>query len=67
MLVGLRPSCFDARPVPDNVSMSGELEALLTKETLPVELPTVCGANVTVKGALCPAGIVTGKVIPLSE
>lgn len=54
-------------PLPDNVSVPGEFVALLTKETLPAELPAVCGANVTVNGMLCPAGTVSGKVIPPTE
>src|ERR1043166_1972542 len=54
-------------PEPDRLSEPGELEALLTKETFPVLGPAVWGANVTVKGTLCPAGTVAGKVIPESE
>jgi hypothetical protein len=42
-----------------------ELEARLANERLPEELPAACGANVTVKGMLCPAAMVTGNVIPL--
>jgi len=42
----------DSSPLPDRVTVDGELEALLTKETLPAELPAVCGAKVTVNGTL---------------
>jgi hypothetical protein len=45
----------------------GEFVALLRKERLPDAFPRAWGANVTVNGTFCPAGIVTGKEIPLSE
>jgi hypothetical protein len=67
MAKGLTLSWPAATPVPDRVSVAGELEALLMKERLPVELAAVSGAKVTVNGTLCPAGIVTGNAIPLSE
>jgi len=54
-------------PVPTSVSVVGELDALLTKDTLPGELPDVCGAKVTVKETLFPAATVTGNVIALTE
>jgi hypothetical protein len=44
----------------------GELVASLSNTTLPGVLPAAWGAKVTVKGTFCPAGTVTGKVIPLS-
>lgn len=53
-----------AAPLPDNVCV-GELEALLAKVMTPDAVPESCGANVTVKGTLCPAEIETGKLIPL--
>lgn len=34
---------------------------------LPEAEPDACGANVIVKGTLCPAMRVTGKVMPLTE
>ncbi len=54
-------------PVPVNVSEVGEFAALLRNEMLPEAEPAACGANVIVKGTLCPAITVTGKVIPLTE
>ena len=55
--------CDDACvPVPLSVSVAGELEALLSNVTLPVEASAVCGAKVTVKEALFPAGTVAGNV-----
>jgi len=40
---------------------------LLVNVTCPVKLPEDCGVKVTVKGILVPAGMVTGKLIPLKE
>lgn len=54
-------------PLPVSCSLVGEFAALLRKETVPDAFPAAWGANVTVKGTFCPAGIVTGNVIPLSE
>lgn len=47
--------------------MLGEFEALLRNESVPEAVPAACGSKVTVKGALCPAAMVTGNVIPVSE
>jgi hypothetical protein len=44
----------------------GEFVASLTNATLPGALPGACGSKVTLKGTLCPARTVTGKVMPLS-
>ena len=41
-------------------------DALLVKVSVPVAAPLACGLNVTVKSAVCPAWIVTGREIPLS-
>ena len=38
-------------PVPESEAVAGELVALLTTERLPVTLPVVVGANVTLKVA----------------
>jgi hypothetical protein len=56
-----------ATPVPVSAPESGELEALLTNETLEEATPLDCGVKVMVKLALCPAAIVTGKESPLME
>jgi hypothetical protein len=45
----------------------GAFEALLVMERTAVAVPEVCGANVRVNGTLCPAAIVSGKEIPVSE
>jgi len=58
--------CGGAAPVPVKVS-AAEFEALLVKEPIAEALPDVCGVNISVNGTLCPAAIVSGKVIPLSE
>lgn len=42
-------------------------EALLVNEPVVEALPDVCGVKVSVNGTLCPAAIVSGKVIPLIE
>jgi len=39
---------------------------LLLKASVPVAVPEDCGANVTVNGTECPAGIVRGTEIPLT-
>lgn len=54
-----------ATPVPVIVTADGEFGALLTIETLPGKLPTVVGANVTLKLAEAPAEIVAGAVKPV--
>jgi hypothetical protein len=58
--------CGGAAPVPVKVS-TAEFEALLVNEPIAEALPDVCGVNISVNGTLCPAAIVSGKVIPLSE
>jgi hypothetical protein len=54
-------------PEPLNDCFKEESEALLTKAMLPGELPAAGGVKVTVYWALCPAGTLTGKLIPLTE
>jgi hypothetical protein len=50
-----------ATPVPVTVAGVDEFEALLVNDALTEATPLAWGANVTVKFALCPAGMVTGK------
>src|SRR6185503_11558325 len=45
----------------------GEFSALLTNLILPETCPAVCGANVTLKVALWPAGTVKGNTMPAIE
>jgi len=53
-------------PVPLADSARDESEALLENKMLVDVLPLIRGANVSVKGTLCPAAIVRGNVIPLN-
>lgn len=65
-VVGVTVSCPGAAvPVPDSGIVSVGLDAFEAMVTLPLALAAVCGANVTVKLALCPAVNVTGAVIPV--
>lgn len=63
-LAGLAPKVPTASPAPDNGKVA--VATLLVKATLPLALPLVCGANVTVRLELCPGASVTGKVNPLT-
>ncbi len=53
--------------MPDNGTLSGEDDPLLTNEITPVAVPVICGAKVTLNGSCCPAATVAGKEIPLRE
>lgn len=53
--------------MPDNPTAFGDVEALLTNETDPVEVPDAVGVNVIVNPELWPDAIVFGNVIPLKE
>ena len=53
-------------PVPLADSTRDESEALLENKMLVDVLPLIRGANVSVKGTLCPAAIVRGYVRPVS-
>jgi len=59
--------CCGAVPVPETEIEVGEVVELLTKAMLPGSDPAVFGAKVTENEAVCPAGIVNGNVMPLSE
>ena len=56
-----------ATPVPVSATLEGEVGALLVMDTLPGKLPTVVGANVTLKLVELPAEIVAGVARPLIE
>ena len=64
-LVGFDPSAPGVTAVPDNGMVRVGFEAFYVTVKLPLALPADCGANATVKVALCPAVSVTGAVIPL--
>jgi hypothetical protein len=65
-LVGLAPSkTVAAAPVPLKGIASGELGPLLTRDTDPLTLPVVVGANAALKLVLAPAAIVAGIESPL--
>ena len=54
-------------PVPDKVTVAGELEALLVTVTLaPETAPVADGANVTVSVTTCPGVIICPLEIPLA-
>lgn len=53
-------------PVPAREPVSEDGVALLAKVSVPLAVPVACGLKVTVKFALWPEGMVTGKVIPLN-
>ena len=55
-----------ATAVPDNGILSDAFEALLVMVTLPVGVPAVCGANLTVNDVVAPAATVNGVVNPES-
>jgi hypothetical protein len=65
-LVGFDPSAPGVTPVPDNGMVRVGFEAVEVIVTLPLALAADCGANVTLKVALCPAPSVIGAVIPLN-
>src|SRR5207249_7787798 len=45
-------------------STSGVVEALLLNEIVPEAVPLLCGVNVTLTGALCPAASAIGNETP---
>jgi len=51
-------------PAPVKVSIVGLVSALLLKEMLPEAVPLLCGVNVTLTGALCPAASAIGNETP---
>jgi len=64
-VVGVTESCpLAAEPVPDSGMTNVGLDAFEETVTLPLTLPVDCGANATLKVALCPAVSVSGAVIP---
>lgn len=57
--------CWVVAPVPVMLS-EARTDPLLRNEILPEAVPDIVGLNVTLKGTLCPAAMVTGNVMPLS-
>lgn len=55
-----------AVPVPETVTVAGELLALLTNETDPDTAPVVVGANVTFAVTLAPAATVVPALTPVT-
>src|SRR5450755_1763101 len=53
-----------ATPVPVKFSTEGELSALLLNCAVPDVVPEALGENRIVTGRLCPAWMVTGRLIP---
>ena len=56
-----------AVPVPESATLSPELDAFETIDTLPLATPALVGANVTVNVTLWFEESVAGKVNPLTE
>jgi len=65
-LVGLDDKVPAETPIPDNGKLSVELDAFEMMVTVPVALPSACGANTTVKFVLWAGFSVRGVVIPLT-
>ena len=63
MLVGLVVRSPAATPVPESPMLVVPL--VVAKAILPLALPAVVGAKLTLKFALCPTAKVTGAVMPL--
>jgi hypothetical protein len=59
--------CADGVPVPPRDSATEPFIALLVKASVAEALPEVLGEKVTLKEALLPEAIVSGKEIPLTE
>lgn len=59
--------CCGAVPVPEREIDVGEVVELLTKAMLPGKDPAALGVKVTENEAVCPAEMVKGSVMPLSE
>ena len=57
---------ISATPVPVKAIDAGELDALLTTETLPVALPVAAGAKVTSKVTICPEVTISPADTPLA-
>src|SRR5512146_681257 len=64
-LVGAAESCAMPWPDPLSATVTGEVELLFTRLTLPLAEPPVVGANVTVKLLVWPGVRVNGTVMPL--
>ena len=65
-LVGFDVNAPGETPVPDEATVKVGLVAFEVMVTVPLALPVVWGANVTVKVLVCEAPSVSGTVIPLS-
>ena len=65
-VAGVTVSCPVAvTPVPVAEAVVVDGDALLVNVSVALAAPAVCGLNVTVKDAFCPAAIVTGRESPL--
>lgn len=51
--------------LPETAAVSVGFEALLLMERMKLSVPADCGANTMLKGALCPAAKLSGRVRPL--
>ena len=66
-VAGETASCPGAVPVPESATLSPELDAFETMDTVPLAAPALVGANVTVNVTLWFEESVAGKVNPLTE
>jgi hypothetical protein len=57
--------CGEAAPVPVKEAETGELEALLSNDTLAEAVPLACGLNRTLNETLWPGASVSGNDNPL--
>jgi len=58
--------CIGASPLPLSDSVTDKFPALLSKASVPLAVPVICGWNVTEYDADWPADNVIGSVIPLT-
>src|SRR5579863_110242 len=65
MLAGLTARKPAVTPVPESGRLKEEFEASLVNPTVPLTVPAACGANTTLKFALCPAVNVSGTERPV--
>lgn len=70
-LVGLNDSCpedvVDEVPTPLSGSCITEFDALLVIDSVALNVPAAAGENVMLIGALCPAAMVSGRLVEVRE
>jgi hypothetical protein len=66
-LPGFAASCPSLMPVPDKEISISAVEASLPIAAVALKLPAALGLNASVRDALCPAAIVTGRLGAVNE